>query len=283
MRMVKSHNKKINNRIDRIRQDILKPRKAKILIKREQKAFATLLEVLIAMVLAAIVLSTLTFFYRQVNLIGRELDETQKTSFQMRFLENRLSHILPKIIPKKEKVINQNKETVKINEDFAFFTANDSYGLTQQGSQSVIFTYNNNCCLDKVFSNHVIGRLYVDSNDRLMLAYWPSPIHWESQHTLPMKREVLLENVKELAFEFFIAPDKGLEQNASEEQNNMAEEKKSTPEPKGGWRKGNEGWPQQFDELPAIVKVIVTRNDDSKPLMFLFPLLNNLKPIIYDY
>lgn len=228
---------------------------------------ATLIEVLIAMMLTVLVLTTLMFFYQQVSTINIDIDKVKAEHFRLRYVENRLSYVLPRAINEKGK-----------NSDFVFFTLNDE-GIGMNGSQSLIFTFDNDVSLDKIFSNHVIGRLFLDKDGRLILAYWPSPKRLEGVAQIPMKREVLLEGAESLAFEFFIPPEK-----AGEAKLTKAANPPPSPEPKGDWRK--QLWSKDFKKLPAMVKVIIGMKEGFKKpketITFVFPLVNTLNPVIYD-
>lgn len=67
----------------------------------KQKRFVTLIEVLIALVLTVLILSTLMFFYRQVIKIGLEVDRVNGKNFNLRYIEARLADILPKAVGEK--------------------------------------------------------------------------------------------------------------------------------------------------------------------------------------
>lgn len=231
------------------------------------KRHISLLEVLIAMTLTVLVLTTLLFFYQQLSLIGIDIDKVKQKHFHLRYVENRLSAILPRAVNEKDK-----------RKDFTFFSINDE-GIGMGGSQSLIFTFDNDVSRDSVFSNNVIGRLYLDKQGLLTLAYWPSPKRLEKGSPFPMKKEILLEGVDSLSFEFFIPPEK-----TGEASLNKPSEDPS-PEPKGDWRK--QLWSKDFKKLPAMIKVIVALKKDkdekeSETLVFVFPLVNSLTPVIYD-
>lgn len=228
---------------------------------------ATLIEVLIAMTLTILVLTTLMFFYQQVSHINLDIDKVQAEHFNLRYVENRLSEVLPRAINEKDK-----------RKDFVFFSLNDE-GIGKGGSQSLIFTFDNEVSLDKIFSNHVIGRLYLDKDGRLILAYWPSPKRLEGVNPIPMKKEILFEGAESLAFEFFIPPDKSGEAKLSKPSESP------TPEPKGDWRR--QLWSKDFNRLPAMVKVLIGVKEGKEKnvngtITFVFPLVNVLNPVIYD-
>lgn len=240
-------------------------------------AYFTLLEVIISMALMVILLGTLLYFYQEVNTIGINIDQVQAESFQKRFLEKRLTDIISKSVSEKDE-----------KKDFVFFTAPDEYGISKPGSQSLIFTFDNGANLDKVFSNHVLGRLYVDLNDRLMLAYWPSPKIWYGNDNPPMKKEILQEGVDSLKFDFFVPPDrkdpaakKNEKKPAPSKQKNEPEEPPAVePDPKGGWRPDT--WSQNFQQLPAMVRITLKLKGSEKPIVFAVPLINVQKQVIYN-
>lgn len=231
------------------------------------KRHVSLLEVLIAMVLTILVLTTLLFFYQQISVISIDIDKVKAEHFQLRYVENRLSAILPRTINEKDK-----------KSDFVFFSFNDE-GTGMNGTQNLIFTFDNDVSRDSAFSNHVIGRLYVDKDGFLTLAYWPSPKRHEKGSPIPMKKEVLLEGVESLDFEFFIPPEKSGEASLAKASENPS------PEPKGAWRK--QLWLKDYKKLPAMVKLNIKLKDvngeeKKDSLTFVFPLVNSRTPVIYD-
>lgn len=241
----------------------------------------SLLEVLIAVVLTVAILMTLTFFYRQVTEIGYEVERVSAKNFSMRYIESRLASILPKAVSETDK-----------KKDFVFFSVGDE-GLTKAGSQSLIFTFDNQVSLDKVFSNHVLARLFLDKNGNLMIAYWPSPKRWEPNIIPPMKKEVLLQGVDNLSFEFYIAPAKKEKEAPKETQkkdekkdekdddNKALDEKKDVePEPKGEWRR--QAWLQEYKQLPVMIKIIVEIPNRKEPLVFIYPLANTKSHVVYE-
>ncbi len=233
-----------------------------------------MVEVLIALMLTVLILSTLLFFYQQISLISIDVDRVKAEHFNLRYVENRLSSILPRAVNEKDK-----------GDDFVFFSLSDA-GVGMAGSQSLIYTFDNDISRDSLFSNNVIGRLYLDKQGFLTLAYWPSPKRQEKGSPIPIKKEILLEGVESLSFEFFIPPEKtGLEnpEKNSEKHPDKGQENPS-PEPKGGWRK--QLWLGEFKKLPAMIKLNIGFKDvkgkKKDPLIFVFPLVNSLTPVIYD-
>lgn len=238
-------------------------------MKRLVKRPMTLIEMIVALALTVIVLTTLTFFYRQVSEIDAQTEKVISDNFQLRYAETRLAEILPRTIS----ASNQKH-------DFVFFSI-EGDGLAKPGSQSLIFTFDNQISLDKMFSNHVIGRIYLDTKGNLTLAYWPSPKRWERNHLPPMKKEILLENVDNLAFEFYIAPVKEIAAEPKDDKKTSKGDKSPppSPEPKGAWRKLP--WQVEFQQLPAMIRVMVTLPKREKPMVFAFPLPNAKSHVIY--
>ncbi|MEI8364845.1 MAG: hypothetical protein WCF65_00345 [Parachlamydiaceae bacterium] len=237
----------------------------------------TLIEMIVALALTVLVLSALTFFYRQITQIDIETERVMADNFQLRYAETRLAKIIPRAVPANNK-----------NSDFVFFSVGNS-GLTKPGSQSLIFTFDNDVSLAKEFSNNALARIYLDPNGTLMLAYWPSPKRWHGAHLPPMKKEVLLENVENLTFEFYIAPYREKQKKndiekkgSSDEKNKDTPTKKEppSPEPQGTWSK--QLWLVEYQQLPAMVRVIVTLHKRDKPMIFAFPLPNTKTHIIYS-
>lgn len=232
----------------------------------------TLLEVLIAMGLAAIILSALTYFYRQVDSLNSEMDKLEQEQFKMAYVENRLADILPRAISPRDTERN----------DFYFFTSSDANGLLKEGAQSLVFTYDNRASLDKPFSYHVLGRLFLDKEGNFSLATWPSPFRWdlETKNSIPIKREILLENVESLSFQFYAAPEKNRDKIYNQAKKGSINKRESIEIiPKDHWH--NE-WKSQYHRLPAIIKITLKQVNNPTEINFVFPLPNSEMVIVYD-
>lgn len=258
------------------------------------KRYVTLLEVLIAMTLTSLILMALTFFYQQVAVIGIEMDRTKIEGFDARYVEKRLSDIIPRIIGSSNRAQN-----------YGFFSVGDE-GIAMPGSQSLIFTFDNGACSNRWFAGNVVGRLLLDPQGQLLLLLWPLPRSWDkSTQEWPVKKEVLLTGVESMTFEYFIAPavSKPLEikpdqsppknpnGNPSSPNGVQAPPKNTqeppkpeipTPEPKGEWRQ--QPWVKEFVQLPVMLKIVLTmpRDKDTEKLIFIFPLAESNAHIIYD-
>ncbi len=240
----------------------------------------TMLETLIALSLTMMILSTLTYFYRQISSINSQVEKLQNESFLMRYVENRLAAILP----------NATSETDE-KKDFFFFSTSSTLAFAMQGSPTLLFTYDNGVKLDKLFSNHVLGRIYLDNQGRLCLSTWPTPSRWVEGTNPPMKMEVLLEGVKELNFGFFVAPDRDWQldkgtpktpDKASAVKNPATDQAAPAavvvkPTPEGQWL---QSWSYDYLQLPAMVRVQITLLNGAQRT-FVFPLPKTQRQIVY--
>ena len=69
---------------------------------KRHKRYMTLMEVLVAMALTAALLSILMFFYRQATELNRLNDKAIQDSFQIRYIDNRLSKVFSYLIREKD-------------------------------------------------------------------------------------------------------------------------------------------------------------------------------------
>ena len=91
----------------------------------------TLVEVLIAFSLAAVLISTLMNIYWQVSVIHRESDEVRRRAFEVRYLQSRLADVLPKAIAP----IAKGDKSL----DFFFYTPVE----IGAAGKSLVFSYDN--------------------------------------------------------------------------------------------------------------------------------------------
>lgn len=229
-------------------------------MKLLRKRPITMLELMIAIGLTMVILTTLTFFYNQVININRKMDRTENEAFKMLYVESRLSSILPKVPPVSDPDI-----------EFFFFTDTDVSGLLKPGSQSLVFTFDNGVKLDRQISYYVVGRLFLDNKGRFILASWPTPKRWKEGEAVQMKKEILMENVDSLEFKFFVPPEKG------------------KVDPNSGWPVGEAGswissWTKEIQKVPPLVKILLTRTveGNKETITYAFHLPNTSQPITYD-
>lgn len=190
---------------------------------------AILLEVLIATALAIVVLA---FLFNAFYLSSRVLIETQhaeESFFGENYLEQRLSHAFFKILP----VDNQN--------DFFYFSKSNE-------SPALVFSYDNGENLNHNFSGDVISRLYLNLQKELILLTWPSRDSWAEEKLPTPFREILLDQVEELKWEFFNIPENG--------------------SIKASWV---EEWPKEWGSIPGLIRLKLLRNNKSQVYMFITP------------
>jgi len=216
-------------------------------IKKKQM---TLIEVLIASILTMVILTSLSFFYAQVTGMNKMSEKLQKEQFKLAYLEKRLSTVIPKIISPTDP-----------NKDFYFFTSD----VLSSGT-SLVFTYDNGVQLSKEHSNHLLGRLFLEDNN-LVLASFASPKRWERYPNPTLLKEVLMENVQSLNFEFYVPPKK--------------EKSAVVPHPLSDLIEGNrwhKSWPQHYQQLPAIIKIqikiVIAGKEETMTFAFALPKSN---------
>lgn len=218
----------------------------------------TLMEVLIASFLAMILLTAATKLYRQAVLTGKESDKLQEEHFKMAYLEKKLSSLFPKTLSPRSK-----------KGDFYFFTNEQS-----PYDRGLIFTYDQGVDLQSTHSNYLLAKLFLDKNKNLVLASWPSPKRWQEPAAPPLKKEILLENVESLSFEFYVPPKRdrkmmGVQSILDEIQ------------PDNSWHKS---WKASYNQLPALIKILVIKKNNGKEKLFTFAfsLPNSNFQIVYE-
>lgn len=194
-----------------------------------KKVNFTLLEVLIALGLMLIILSTLMAAYLNIEKTTAWWQKEETALFEERFFIHRLLEVFSHL-----EEIDQTKTF--------FFTLQNS----------LIFSYDNGVSLDANLSGSVLGRLFLDPEGNLNLLTWPSRELWKEIKLPPFHREVLMKNVQELQFSFFI----------------------STEEEKG-WKNS---FPKDLKDLPGAIKITIKTKEDQEKI-FYFPVPQTL-PII---
>lgn len=218
-----------------------------------QKRAITLLEVLIATALTAILLSALTFFYRDLTVLNADVDRLYTVQFQQSYLQKRLASVLPKIVAPKPK-----------QKDFYFFTS------PVNGQPSLVFVYDNEACLDRTYGSLVLGRIYLDSGGNLVLGTWPAPSRWDVDPK-EMKKEILMEQVETLGFRFYLPPERDRTKLGS--QNNLEA---------SAYNHWLEEWPSAWKELPPLMTIQVKRKDHEETLRFAYQLPHSNLAILYE-
>lgn len=191
---------------------------------RFQKRLFTLLEVLISLTLTTIILGVLLSAYFQAQSLSRDGEKLQREIQPKRALAARLEEIF------------FNLETPKLNEQF-FFTPAEG---------ELLFSYNNGANLDPAFSGEVLGRLFLDDKGHLVMLTWPPRKLWPEGGFPSFRREVLLENVEAVQFQFFATAKDTLT---------------------ARWV---ESWTRESQDLPGIIQLMITLKGSSAETFFFF-------------
>lgn len=230
------------------------------------KRMMTLLEVLIALGLTVILLTALSFFYRELTRYDKAGETLRREEINLRHVDIRLQKSLAKSL-----------SYGTLGTDFLFFTGSGGEGLFWPGTSYLLFAYDRGIDRDPLFSNEVIGRLFVDSEKNLTLATWPIFSRWETRQSIPIKKEILLSNVTGLKFSFFYPTEKTSSKPKPKSEVPKVLRATVVQEPKCG-----DEWRNEWARLPAIVTVILTRGTDEKSEeKIVIPLVNFDKWIIY--
>jgi hypothetical protein len=233
-------------------------------MKRKRRHCLTLLELFIALALSSIILTSLLWFYSEINLLSGKIEQEQKVYFNKRFVEMRLFRLF-------SNTVNSNSYGNNYSmADFVFYTEKKDIPHVMKGI-SLVLTYENGSNRESDFSNHVLGRLYIDDKSRLCLATWPSHKKQVSSK-YRMKKEILMENVRQMEFDFYVP----LSTLTVDPKDIAGKDQKHQAAP--GW---NPEWRKEYDHLPSIVKIIITPIE-GKETLFVFPLTDHDSRITYS-
>ena len=139
-----------------------------------------------------------------------------------------------------------------------------------------------------MFSGDILARIYVDSENNLRLAMWP--LHVEKPHEY-LQEEVLLENVADVDFHFYAAPEK-IQNSKDIQTGTRIDPEKKMPE-NDKWH--DHEWAITYDQMPSIIKLVVKVAEkpnelksyhpgmriDTTPLTFHFVLPSSKNPVQY--
>lgn len=255
----------------------------------------TLLEVLIALSLSAIIMTSLLFFYRYLSEMSAAVNRIEVENFQNRMVQSRLAQVFYQIEGEPFKVNGKGKKEVKKppqkgtedkkdanpnadqkdnkpaekDQTIVFFTGDDE-GILKPDSSTLTFIFDNGPSINTLFANKVLAKLFVDKDHRLIIAMWPHPKLWGTMKP-PMNLEVLMENVEAISMKFFVPP-----------MNEQKEENQAFPELKpNSWV---DSWRREYGQIPALIRVEVVTKDQqgrSKATTFAYPLIDKSKVIEY--
>lgn len=239
-----------------------------------RKTYLTLLETLIALSILSVVLVFVFGFFRELSEVTRLSDNVQKESFQTRYLESRLSYIF-------ERIVNENDSA----RTFFFYTQPPV--RDRWLSPSLILTFNNEVRMNPALSGDVLARLYVDTDHTLRLAIWPLRVDEPEEL---MCEEVLFENVADVKYSFYAAPER-IENEKEVHSGEVIDPEKKMPV-KDHW---HEEWALTYEQMPSIVKIeiaVAENPEDLKshhrgmrtnttPLILSFVLPSSKNPVHY--
>jgi type II secretory pathway component PulJ len=137
----------------------------------------TLLEVVIAMGLTAVLLGALFRFYYQVSRVNLEAHQMRQKIFSLTLMQEKLRTIFAGLPKGEERV--------------SFYTEE----MENPSQMALFFTYDNGIDPDPAFCDQVKARLYLDEKKQLSLLLAP-------------RKEVLVEGVERMSFRFFDASEK---------------------------------------------------------------------------
>ncbi len=151
------------------------------------------------------------------------------------------------------------KDNKKKKEKAIFYTLETN----QNGMpNSIVFALNNETDLDERLSGSIIVQLSLESS-KLYAYFWPMPNEKEKDPSC-IKKELLLDGIKDLYFSFFYTKEK------VRNQTNKTTEKVKKDEPDDA--KWQTYWPFEFRALPNLVYLhldFVNENEKSRDFYFI--------------
>jgi type II secretory pathway component PulJ len=239
-----------------------------LLIKNKRLRFFTLLEVIIAATLTALLLSSISYFFRQVAWLDQQAEQEKKEGFQIRYAEARLMQVIPYI----------KREYFSGKKHFYFFTEAD--GLFAPDSQSLIFVYHSGVNDKPELSELSLGRIYLDKENRFCLTSWSSPETWHENTPTTVLHEILLENVESLSFKFYSVPEK----DRAKINANFHETAPIIEPEKGEWLSE---WKQDYRQIPPMIKIFVKRykksnKEELQEFVYAFPCPESSRVVFYE-
>ncbi|OJU80764.1 MAG: hypothetical protein BGO10_03010 [Chlamydia sp. 32-24] len=238
-----------------------------------KKPVFTLIEILIALGLISLILTTLGFYIKIIDRSSVVVEQLQKESFNRIHIENRLQDVFHHTLSPRD-----------VKKKFVFLTSQQPHSLNKNGSTNLIFTYHNEGMRDSLFANQVIGRLFVDNNKNLCLATIPLP---EDDHEMldsipPAHVEVLMEEIEEMELFFYYPEQKNKNLFLNKTRKGLLQQPSQILlKPVEGWINN---WKQEFFTLPALIKIQLKRKKGDGELTdyYIFSFPNSDQIFVYE-
>lgn len=159
---------------------------------KKSRRCITLIEVIIAFSLAAVLIGAIASIYALTETNYQATVKQRKKAFLKLVLQKRLNEVIT------ETMLSFG------NRSFWFYTSQEN------GQPSLVFVYDNKVDGNPAFANWVLAKLFISEKKELVLASWPLPSVDFSLNP-PMRKEILAENIESLAFSFYTPPDLNIE------------------------------------------------------------------------
>jgi prepilin-type N-terminal cleavage/methylation domain-containing protein len=212
----------------------------------KKRAFS-LIEMVIALGLLSLLLSTLLFWYHSLTQKKTEFNRLKGPLMEERYAYQRLQNLLPKA-------------------ELPLFTIELGGG--------VLFVFDKGVDVKPELSGRVVAYLYHDeATHSLCLSLWPYSMLSETPSVPPPPILIspLLNGVEACSFHFYLPPDPFRQPVNPEEVGRVR--------PSEGWQ---QRWADEYNKLPAMVKICITRNAQEGCPLHTFEYLFDLPlPVIY--
>jgi prepilin-type N-terminal cleavage/methylation domain-containing protein len=205
---------------------------------RKKRAF-TLLELMIALGLTAILLSLLFRFFAGSVRVDRKISDARLVLNQRQQLQIRLTRLFTSIVP---------RSSMPPSDISSFYTLNEK-------TASLVAIFDNGIDPDPLFSGPVLGKLFIDEQSNLTLALWP--LDKKENHLY--RTEMLLPHVQNMHFQFLAK--KGLQENDP------------TSIPINASLEWRFNWPKNRWDIPSIIRVVIQQERQEIGFAFMLPFI----------
>lgn len=252
------------------------------LLQHSKRSF-TLIEVMVAFSLVALLLTIGFGAYSQMSFLEKEGDAWRHITMQERLAQSRLAALFLRVPQPDLYGLKLKGLPARV----FYLSERAEPGLFMPGS--LVFTYDNQTDLWPEFCNNVVARLYVKEGqnaergrgDSLWLATWPRPDC--SMDPSLARHELLLDGVTSMECKFYALPELS---NDKVDGSKGSKDDLKLPQPiASSW---NTTWSIAYSQLPLVIHVTLERKkrgeEKMPPLDFYFPLLNTSRiPILADH